>query len=48
MINVKNIDGIKIRSVTGKGVIDGNGQNAYATFLPSSKPFSSSSVLTPF
>jgi hypothetical protein len=33
MINVKNIDGIKIRSVTGKGVIDGNGQNAYATIL---------------
>lgn len=29
MINVKNIAGIKIRSVTGKGVIDGNGQNAY-------------------
>lgn len=28
MINVKGIDGIKIRSVTGSGVIDGNGQNA--------------------
>lgn len=28
MINVKNIDGIKIRSLTGSGVIDGNGQNA--------------------
>lgn len=34
MINIKNIDGIKIRSLTGKGVIDGNGQNAYV--LPSS------------
>lgn len=30
MINIKNIDGLKIRSLTGKGVIDGNGQNAYA------------------
>lgn len=29
MINVKNINGLKIRSLTGKGVIDGNGQNAY-------------------
>lgn len=28
MINVKGINGIKIRSVTGSGVIDGNGQNA--------------------
>lgn len=28
MINVKSIDGIKIRSLTGSGVIDGNGQNA--------------------
>lgn len=28
MINVKDIDGINIRSVTGSGVIDGNGQNA--------------------
>ncbi|CAG7943459.1 unnamed protein product [Penicillium olsonii] len=32
MINVKNIDGIKIRSLTGKGVIDGNGQNAWDLF----------------
>jgi hypothetical protein len=29
MINVKNINGLKIRSLTGKGVIDGNGQDAY-------------------
>lgn len=28
MINIKDIDGIKIRSVTGSGVIDGNGQDA--------------------
>lgn len=28
MMNVKNIDGLKIRSLTGSGVIDGNGQNA--------------------
>jgi galacturan 1,4-alpha-galacturonidase len=33
MINIKNIDGVKIRSVTGKGVIDGNGQNAYVHLL---------------
>ena len=29
MINVKNINGLKIRSLTGNGVIDGNGQDAY-------------------
>lgn len=29
MINVEDIDGIKIRSVSGDGVIDGNGQDAY-------------------
>ena len=29
MINIKNIDGLRLRSVTGSGVIDGNGQNAY-------------------
>ena len=29
MINVENINGIKIRSVSGDGVIDGNGQDAY-------------------
>ena len=29
MMYVEDIDGIKIRSVTGSGVIDGNGQNAY-------------------
>lgn len=28
MMNLKNIKGIKIRSLTGSGVIDGNGQNA--------------------
>ncbi|KAJ5566772.1 hypothetical protein N7535_006078 [Penicillium sp. DV-2018c] len=32
MINLKNIDGIKIRSLTGNGVIDGNGQNAWDLF----------------
>lgn len=37
MINIKNIDGIKIRSLTGKGVIDGNGQNAYV--LPASSVY---------
>ncbi|KAJ5980202.1 hypothetical protein N7481_007500 [Penicillium waksmanii] len=36
MINVKGIDGIKIRSVTGSGVIDGNGQNAYDRFAADS------------
>jgi galacturan 1,4-alpha-galacturonidase len=29
MINVNNISGLKIRSLTGNGVIDGNGQDAY-------------------
>lgn len=29
MINVESVDGIKIRSLTGGGVIDGNGQDAY-------------------
>lgn len=28
MMNVEDIDGIKIRSVTGSGVVDGNGQDA--------------------
>ncbi|KAJ5272530.1 hypothetical protein N7478_007655 [Penicillium angulare] len=36
MINVKNIDGIKIRSVTGSGVIDGNGQDAWDLFASDS------------
>ncbi|KAJ5342834.1 hypothetical protein N7541_011958 [Penicillium brevicompactum] len=36
MINIKNIDGIKIRSLTGKGVIDGNGQNAWDLFAKDS------------
>jgi galacturan 1,4-alpha-galacturonidase len=34
MINVNNITGLKIRSLTGKGVIDGNGQNAYVATTP--------------
>lgn len=29
MISVSDIDGLKIRSLTGSGVIDGNGQNSY-------------------
>jgi galacturan 1,4-alpha-galacturonidase len=29
MISVSSIDGLKIRSLTGSGVIDGNGQKAY-------------------
>ncbi|KAJ5113913.1 hypothetical protein N7456_002447 [Penicillium angulare] len=36
MMNVKNIDGIKIRSVTGSGVIDGNGQDAWDLFASDS------------
>ncbi|KAF2136825.1 glycoside hydrolase family 28 protein [Aplosporella prunicola CBS 121167] len=32
MINVKKIDGAKIRSLTGSGVIDGNGQAAWDLF----------------
>ncbi|KAL3457956.1 pectin lyase fold/virulence factor [Aspergillus heterothallicus] len=36
MINAKNIDGLKIRSLTGNGVIDGNGQNAYDRFAEDS------------
>ncbi|KAJ5127711.1 hypothetical protein N7448_008490 [Penicillium atrosanguineum] len=36
MINVNNIDGIKIRSVSGDGVIDGNGQDAYDLFASDS------------
>ncbi|KAL2835991.1 pectin lyase fold/virulence factor [Aspergillus pseudoustus] len=36
MINAKNIDGLKIRSLTGNGVIDGNGQNAYDRFASDS------------
>ncbi|KAJ5109945.1 hypothetical protein N7532_002590 [Penicillium argentinense] len=36
MMNLKNIDGIKIRSLTGSGVIDGNGQNAYDRFASDS------------
>jgi galacturan 1,4-alpha-galacturonidase len=28
MINIKDIDGLQIRSLTGSGVIDGNGQDA--------------------
>ncbi|KAJ5375623.1 Glycoside hydrolase family 28 [Penicillium concentricum] len=36
MINIKNIDGLKIRSLTGNGVIDGNGQNAWDLFAADS------------
>ncbi|KAL2840341.1 pectin lyase fold/virulence factor [Aspergillus pseudodeflectus] len=36
MINVKDVDGLKIRSITGNGVIDGNGQNAYDRFAEDS------------
>ncbi|KAL3435976.1 pectin lyase fold/virulence factor [Aspergillus tetrazonus] len=36
MINVKNINGLTIRSLTGSGVIDGNGQNAYDRFAEDS------------
>ncbi|KAJ5173717.1 Glycoside hydrolase family 28 [Penicillium coprophilum] len=36
MINIKNIDGLKIRSLTGSGVIDGNGQNAWDLFAADS------------
>ncbi|CAG7968098.1 unnamed protein product [Penicillium nalgiovense] len=36
MINIKNIDGLKIRSLTGNGVIDGNGQNAWDLFAKDS------------
>ncbi|OQE04754.1 hypothetical protein PENVUL_c030G02100 [Penicillium vulpinum] len=36
MINIKNIDGLKIRSLTGSGVIDGNGQNAWDVFAANS------------
>ncbi|GLI80827.1 hypothetical protein PoHVEF18_009186 [Penicillium ochrochloron] len=36
MINVKNINGLKIRSLTGKGVIDGNGQDAWDLFASDS------------
>ncbi|KAJ6134095.1 hypothetical protein N7523_000417 [Penicillium sp. IBT 18751x] len=36
MINVDDINGIKIRSVSGHGVIDGNGQNAYDLFATNS------------
>ncbi|KAK8159587.1 endo-xylogalacturonan hydrolase A [Phyllosticta citrichinensis] len=32
MMNIKNIDGIKIRSTTGSGVIDGNGQESWDLF----------------
>ncbi|KAJ5166317.1 uncharacterized protein N7482_005098 [Penicillium canariense] len=36
MINVKDIDGLKIRSLTGNGVIDGNGQDAWDLFASDS------------
>ncbi|CAI7579858.1 unnamed protein product [Penicillium discolor] len=36
MINIKNIDGLKIRSLSGKGVIDGNGQASWDLFAEDS------------
>ncbi|KAL5337514.1 pectin lyase fold/virulence factor [Aspergillus crustosus] len=36
MLNAKNIDGLTIRSFTGSGVIDGNGQNSYDRFAEDS------------
>ncbi|KAF7180706.1 hypothetical protein CNMCM7691_009997 [Aspergillus felis] len=36
MININNINGLKLRSLTGSGVIDGNGQNAYDLFASNS------------
>ncbi|KAF9887540.1 hypothetical protein FE257_010118 [Aspergillus nanangensis] len=36
MISVSKIAGLKIRSLTGQGVIDGNGQNAYDLFAADS------------
>ncbi|KAJ9489031.1 hypothetical protein VN97_g4244 [Penicillium thymicola] len=36
MINIKNIDGLKIRSLSGKGVIDGNGQESWDLFAKDS------------
>ncbi|GIC92916.1 putative extracellular exo-polygalacturonase [Aspergillus udagawae] len=36
MINVNKINGLKLRSLTGSGVIDGNGQNAYDLFASDS------------
>ncbi|KAL4898660.1 putative endo-xylogalacturonan hydrolase A [Aspergillus ambiguus] len=36
MISVSKINGLKIRSLTGNGVIDGNGQNAYDRFAEDS------------
>ncbi|KAJ5933073.1 hypothetical protein N7516_007562 [Penicillium verrucosum] len=36
MINIKKIDGLKIRSLSGKGVIDGNGQESWDLFAKDS------------
>ncbi|GFF86685.1 hypothetical protein CNMCM6936_006848 [Aspergillus lentulus] len=36
MININKINGLKLRSLTGSGVIDGNGQNAYDLFASNS------------
>lgn len=33
MINLEGVEGIHVRSLTGRGVIDGNGQDAYVSFL---------------
>lgn len=37
MISVSDVDGLKLRSLTGSGVIDGNGQDAYVVTLLKSK-----------
>jgi galacturan 1,4-alpha-galacturonidase len=34
MIDIPKINGLRLRSLTGNGVIDGNGQNAYANYHP--------------
>ncbi|EAW20325.1 putative extracellular exo-polygalacturonase [Aspergillus fischeri NRRL 181] len=36
MININKINALKLRSLTGSGVIDGNGQNAYDLFASNS------------
>ncbi|KAF3179003.1 hypothetical protein TWF751_001012 [Orbilia oligospora] len=43
-LQVSKITGIKIRSLTGKGVIDGNGQNSYDRFA-TDKTFSRPSMM---
>jgi galacturan 1,4-alpha-galacturonidase len=36
ILDIKNINGLKLRSLTGKGVMDGNGQNAWDKFAADS------------